>query len=78
MKKLFIWNDPFDVDYGGCCLYVVASNIEEARGIAARAGISEFGHPPREQKVGSEKAARLGEPSRILDAPCGELYYWQE
>ncbi len=73
--KLFVWNDVIGVSYGGSCLYVVAEDEEQARSIAATAKLSKYGHDPREN-AGFHK--ELGKPTRVIEAPCAEVYFWQE
>lgn len=72
--KLFVWNDPYSVRYGGAILYAVAETEDEARKVAANAMVSEYG-------IGQEanrQPFELGEPTRVLDVPCAEIYQWSE
>lgn len=73
--KLFIWNDPYGVSYGGSCLYVVAETEEQARDIARSAKTSEYGSGADNHNHLPEE---LGPPTRVLDAPCAEVYEWSE
>lgn len=72
--KLYIWKDAYRVDYGGACLYVVASSVEEARALALDVPVSEYGYAPcHKTSVVVDR-----EPDRILDLPCAEVYEWSE
>jgi hypothetical protein len=78
--KLFVWTNPISVSYGGTCLYVVAEDEVQAREIASKALVSKYGHKP-EEVVGRDVPRfdrKLGKPDRVVEAPCGEIYYWSE
>lgn len=72
--KLFVWNNPYGVSYGGSCLYVVAETEDQARALAVTASISKFGDAP-EGALGEQK---LGPPDRVVDVPYAEVYEWSE
>lgn len=72
--KLFIWNEPYKVEYGGACLYVIAETLEQARELALNAQLAYFGLKP----LGTVGIPDLGEPDRVLDAPYAECYEWYE
>ncbi len=74
--KLFIWNDPYPVKYGGSFLYAVAETVEQAKEIVVTAKIYHFGAYDREGNIIGP--IKLGEPTRILDLPCAEAYQWEE
>ena len=61
--KLYIWNDPYSVSYGGACIYAVAETVEEARELASRAPISEFGFEPDVRPFGCGDKLELGDPT---------------
>lgn len=71
--KLFVWNSPYGVRYGGACLYIVAETVEQARELAKVAPVVAFGTPVR--LFGGHS---LGEPTRVIDLPGGECYEWEE
>jgi hypothetical protein len=78
--KLFVWNEPISVSYGSTCLYVVADDEEQAREIAQHALVSKYGSHP-EGRPGIDVPSfdkPLGIPTRVIEAPCGEIYYWEE
>ena len=80
MMKLYVWNNPISISWGGTCLYVVAETEEQARVVASRALISRFGDEP-EGVPGKDAPAfnePLGLPDRVINAPYGEIYYWSE
>lgn len=72
--KVFIWNNPYSVAYGGSFLFVVAGNEEQARNLAASAHVTHYGYPPRERNGQTD----LGEPDRVIEAPYAEIYEWSE
>lgn len=79
--KLYIWNEPYKVSYGGACIYVVASSLEEARELAKTAPIAYYGNPAGVgATLGVSRVAmtEIGEPSRVLDVPCAECFHWEE
>jgi hypothetical protein len=73
--KLFVWNDPYAVRYGGSIIYAVAETVEEARTAIKSARTSKFGLLPGERGYFDIGTA---EPTRVLDAPCAEIYEWKE
>ena len=75
--NLYVWNDPYHIEYGGSCAYVVAEDEDAARLLAKRARISRFGGASEDG--GLFMAALFnGPPSRILSIPCAEVYEWCE
>lgn len=75
--KLFIWNDPYTVSYGGSFLFVVAKDEAQARKLAKTAQINKYGRSPTDGILGDDLALALGEP-RIEDLPHAECYHWEE
>jgi hypothetical protein len=71
--KVFIWNDPYGVAYGGSICYVVAETVEQARSLAKHGSLRKYG-------LGDDPAPNiaLGEPDHIVDCPCAEWYEWSE
>ena len=76
--KLYIWFNPYQPNYGGSALYVVAKSVTQARSLAGKESVRRpFG-------IGSESGAnwidskKLGEPDVVRDLPCAELYEWSE
>lgn len=78
--KLFVWNDPLEVPWGGSILYAVAETVEQAREIAMKAPLAEYGldHEPLTEGSTWEGRFVLGEPIRIIEAPYAEIYQWNE
>lgn len=79
--KLFVWNDPYQVDYGSSILFVVAETEEQARAIVAEsATFNSYGTSDRNSPVGwpEDMVAKLGAPLRIVEAPCAEFHQWSE
>lgn len=73
--KLFVWNDPYDVDYGGSCLFVVAETEEQARDLAPAAEVSQFGY---EAGGSLPQKMKLGPPTWVRELPCAVIYHWSE
>lgn len=75
MIKLYVWNNPYQVSYGGTCAYAIAESEDQAREIVSRSGVARYGYAPdgmaREVEV-------TGPPDRVHDLPYGEIYYWAE
>jgi hypothetical protein len=69
--KLFVWDDPYSVSYGTSLFFAVAENLEQAKKLAKRAPYGHWKHKTAPQ-------IELGEPSRVLDLPCGEWHEWSE
>ncbi len=86
--KLFVWNNPITLSLGGACLYVVAETEEQARSVAKTARWSKQGHEAGDPGWSNHGVERddtivgrdfaLGAPDRVIEAPCAEIYYWQE
>lgn len=73
--KLYVWNEPYGVDYGGSCLYAIAPDECSARALAEIAGVARYGYEPN----GTPRGLRdLGPPSRVHDLPYAEIYEWSE
>lgn len=76
--KLFIWNNPYRPQYGGAIIYAVAETVEEARAVAQKAPIMEFGEPGTQDAQDTTVAIAVGEPDRVCDLPYAEIYEWSE
>jgi hypothetical protein len=74
--KLYVWNAPYPISYGGSCLYVLAPNLTAARKNALQAVDCGFGEPFGDNRV--IRLEKLGEPSRVLTAPYAEVFWWSE
>ena len=70
--KLFIWEDPYPVDYGTSLLIVVAEDLEKAK---SQARIGRHCWPEKQPLIG---LIHLGEPTRIVEVPCAEWFEWSE
>lgn len=69
--KMFVWSEPYRVNYGSSCCVAIAETVEQAREIAAIGKLQSFF---RFQQDTSMQGVVLGEPTRILDLPCAEWY----
>jgi hypothetical protein len=72
--KLFVWVNPYYVDYGNTLLFVVAEDVESAKEMATKRQAYQWGDLEQE----SLPKVDLGEPSRVLELPCAEWHYWAE
>lgn len=73
--KLYIWVEPYTVDYGGSLLVVAARTLREAKKAAGQGRVWFFGKH-RGEKVNGP--VRLGKPTRIVKTPCAEWHHWEE
>ena len=72
--KLFVWVDPYPVNYGSSMVFAVAETEESARAQVEGAPSYSFGqyeNPP-------VKGLKLGDPTRIVELPCAEWHEWSE
>lgn len=72
--KLYFWDDPFPVEYGGSMLFVVAESEEQARELARTGKTYSYGVYPERTTPNIE----LGKPDRVVDLPCAEWHWWSE
>lgn len=72
--KLFIWAEPYTINYGTTKFIAVAETVEQAREIAKTAPAVSFGEYLRPNTPQVE----LGEPTQVMDIPCGQWDEWQE
>ncbi len=77
--KLFIWADPYQVDYGSSMLICVANNLGEAKKLAKTGKCYSFVQYLNEHSSTEVKeVSKLGKPTRILNLPCAEWHDWSE
>jgi hypothetical protein len=74
--KLYVWNQPYSVSWGGSCLYVLAASLPSARKAARKAIVAAYGGVYDGSTVTS--LDKLGEPDRIESGPYAEVYEWSE
>lgn len=72
--KLYIWADPYPVAYGSSMAIAVAGSVEEAKAIL-RDSARAYAYARYSEAV---PKADLGEPTRVVDLPCGEWHRWSE
>lgn len=75
--KLFVWNNPYSVSYGGSLLIVVAETEEEARKQVVGAPSYDFGTCDAGTRSPT-KQEPIGAPDRVVDVPCAEWHAWYE
>lgn len=85
--KLFVWNEPYKIRYGGSIIYAVAETEEAARLAAADSLVKPFGYhdpcaDPNPPRTAGLNPAALGPPDRVYEVPAGgavaECYEWEE
>lgn len=73
--KLYVWNDPYSIKWGGACIYAIAESEDQARELAKKSPVfvyGEFGHgAPNNIK-------ELGAPTRVCELPYAEAFEWEE
>lgn len=74
--KLYVWNNPYRIAYGGSCLYVLAPNLTAARKAALKAVDAGYGDPYSDGRT--MKLDKLGDPDRVENGPYAEVYHWAE
>lgn len=72
--KLFVWADPYRIPYGTSAYFAIAETVEEPREIAGSAPAYSY----TEYDDGAVQRVKLGEPTRVIDFPCGEWHMWSE
>lgn len=84
--NLYVWNNPYRVNYGASILFVMAESIEEAKRKAIRAKWFKHGYEKKyrdelERKSYQDYAkaviSELGEP-RIVGPITAEFHEWSE
>lgn len=63
--KLYVWDDPYPVDWGNSVVFAVAATVEEAREQAQR-------------EIAHKTTAKLGEPDEVHDVPAAVSREWSE
>jgi hypothetical protein len=77
--KLFIWANPYHVNYGNSGYFAVAETVDNARAIARSAHKYSYVEFDDGATFGATADALLaGEPTRVVDIPCGEWHEWSE
>ena len=77
--KLFVWNEPYPVAYGGSCVFALGQDVEDARESARRAGVWRYG-PKRHDAPDYSmppKADIEREPDLVMDEGAA-AYEWAE
>lgn len=74
--KLFVWNNPYHVPYGGSCVFALGNTVEEARAAAAHAGHWPYAFGAPGEEIGP-MAAFDNEPDLVLESGA-VCYEWSE
>lgn len=75
--KLYVWNNPYEVSYGGSCLYVIADSLRSARKLTKKALDTGFGMPYCDNSLNGCNVDKI-KPSRVHKLPHAEMYSWSE
>jgi hypothetical protein len=73
--KLFIWSNPYKVNYGSSMLFAVAETLEQAKELAITSKSYCYNEYPN---MKGNINISLKDPIRILDLPCAEWHEWSE
>jgi hypothetical protein len=74
--NLYVWVNPYPVNYGSSLIISIASSLEEAKLVAndkLRARAYSYGEYER-----AFGPITLGAPKRVVSLPCAEWYEWSE
>lgn len=71
--KLYVWDNPYYVDYGHSMVFVIAPTLRQARIQAQQGKAYSFGY-----EQDSRPSVELGKPTRVVDLPCAEWHKWEE
>lgn len=63
--KLYVWDDPYPVDYGSSVVFAVAATLDAAREQAQR-------------EIASQTSRKLGDPDEVYDVPVAVSREWRE
>lgn len=74
--KLYIWNSPYPVSWGGAIIYALGNNVDEARAAAKTARRSQYGLTPMGDVTG-EALDVDRDPDRVMESGA-ECYEWSE
>lgn len=83
-NNVYVWDNPYPVNYGSSFLFVVAPDLDTAKRIAAKkATCHSFDIMWDESRAHlksefARRATPLGEPSRIIEGVGGEWHEWSE
>lgn len=75
--KLYIWNDPFTIPYGGSILCVVAYNLKSARTHGLNVICKDYGVRSSAYAEASQTIVTQA-PRVIRKFPCAKFYHWEE
>lgn len=78
--KLYVWANPYSIEYGTSVVFAVADNEEAAREQAKHGryyAFAEYDHRS-EETMEALATIELKEPTRVVDLPCAEWWSWSE
>lgn len=73
--KMFIWNDPYQVNYGTSELVVVAEDLPAAIELAKKSIDGHWNHHAASD-LSKESASRP--PDKTIELPCAVNFEWSE
>lgn len=74
--KLYVWADPYAVNYGSSMLMAVAADLDQAKIIAATSAKSYSFGKYEDDEIPLN--VNLGAPTRVVELPCAEWHMWSE
>jgi hypothetical protein len=74
--KMYVWANPYEVDYGNSIVIAVAESLEQAKAVAKSGKAYTFIEFDEDEK--SFESFDLGEPIRVLECPCAEWHEFKE
>ena len=69
--KLYVWEEPYPVNYGSSLVIAMAHSLREARKEAQKAKTNYTYYSIPANLI-------LGKPTRVHTLPCAEWYHWEE
>lgn len=74
--KMFVWNNPYGIDYGGTCIFALGETEEDARIAALAAEMMWFGrHAPN---TAIPVRISLNRPADLILESGAVCYAWSE
>lgn len=83
-NNVYIWDNPYPVQYGDSLLFVAAPDLGMAKRIAAKKASCHNGDIKWDETRADLKGyfhrrgTKLGEPSRVITGVGGEWHEWSE
>ena len=75
--KLYVWENPWHVDYGTSLVIAVADSLDEAKRVATEK-LREPKWDAFEWDKETHQSVKLGGPHEIIDCPTAAWFEWRE